>query len=707
MIFFYFLIIVIIVHICCFLADRSAVSKRLFRFFSASASILIEDVEKQYDQLNKLNQTENTKVYMLSDVAQELLVMFKFRVTLLVPFLFFILLLLIHISKFPTSWKYIFSIILSICNFSYSFLENKQRGKVAGYYICYNTMQKMGLLLIWTISLIMTSSAFQILLTFRGEFLTNLKIAMFSYSVLLCSELLYDYLFALIYSKQNFSFQNLINRQEPVVLFLRPFVKDDDLIYFPFIAGPTILRFALFPLINFSEGLSRLINTSGFGILIGVANPNKKKWYKGTFFKTIIVDDYDNKDKWKKEIFYLLPKVNKIISLVGNTEGVSWELNLVEELGVKGKTMFLLPLHEGDDFPLITKLKLQFKIKDVQFPNEFYNNQFIGLSFDNNSPVWYMDYGRDFFSYYLSIMLGYIDIDNKFKARGNRNPDKLEEIIPTFYTISNDSDFQTIYRIIKDNKKLYRKWCKTENYESIINFWNVILRTDPLLFHNPYYHSSILYDGLIELGNSMEILKEYVELVKVLEERNSHFMPNEFQAKRSVEAQFQYLEDAYQYIYDDGVPLSLRVEILELLYQSAKYVAKVKDLIEIAYDLSTELMNQGKFREAISILKERLNLANETGNIKYQLETLERISCFYYCWLDVNSNPSEKKFYLCEIRKNLNRRYKIGKRIKDIVTIQDTLQKLRFIYYEYGSNKSVERIDLLIEIWNTKISETN
>ena len=205
----------------------------------------------------------------------------------------------------------------------------------------------------------------------------------------------------------------------------------------------------------------------------------------------------------------------------------------------------------------------------------------------------------------------------------------------------------------------------------------------------------------------MEILKEYVELVKVLEERNSHFMPNEFQAKRSVEAQFQYLEDAYQYIYDDGVPLSLRVEILELLYQSAKYVAKVKDLIEIAYDLSTELMNQGKFREAISILKERLNLANETGNIKYQLETLERISCFYYCWLDVNSNPSEKKFYLCEIRKNLNRRYKIGKRIKDIVTIQDTLQKLRFIYYEYGSNKSVERIDLLIEIWNTKISETN
>lgn len=92
-----------------------------------------------------------------------------------------------------------------------------------------------------------------------------------------------------------------------------------------------------------------------------------------------------------------MPKVNKIISLVGNTEGVSWELNLVEELGVKGKTMFLLPLHEGDDFPLITKLKLQFKIKDVQFPNEFYNNQFIGLSFDNNSPVWYMDYGRDFF----------------------------------------------------------------------------------------------------------------------------------------------------------------------------------------------------------------------------------------------------------------------------------------------------------------------
>ena len=130
------------------------------------------------------------------------------------------------------------------------------------------------------------------------------------------------------------------------------------------------------------------------------------------------MDDFKGEDKWKKEINKLLDRANLIVSIAGKTEGVSWEINSIKSMNGMEKSIILFsPKDEEEgDVSLITNIRRKLDIFDVDFPSKFYDIQFIGLHVKNYGPIWYLNYGRSYYSYMFSLLslTGTIQNDKDF-----------------------------------------------------------------------------------------------------------------------------------------------------------------------------------------------------------------------------------------------------------------------------------------------------
>ena len=69
------------------------------------------------------------------------------------------------------------------------------------------------------------------------------------------------------------------------------------------------------------------------------------------------------------------------------------------------KSIILFSPKDGEegDISLITNIRRKLDIPDEDFPSEFYDSQFIGLQVKNYGPIWYLNYGRSYYSYMFSF----------------------------------------------------------------------------------------------------------------------------------------------------------------------------------------------------------------------------------------------------------------------------------------------------------------
>lgn len=82
------------------------------------------------------------------------------------------------------------------------------------------------------------------------------------------------------------------------------------------------------------------------------------------------------------------------------------------------KSIILFSPKDGEegDISLITNIRRKLDILDEDFPSEFYDAQFIGLHVKNYGPIWYLNYGRSYYSYMFSLLslTGTIQNDKDF-----------------------------------------------------------------------------------------------------------------------------------------------------------------------------------------------------------------------------------------------------------------------------------------------------
>ena len=255
-------------------------------------------------------------------------------------------------------------------------------------------------------------------LLFENSFIS----VIISYFMLVLGTLIQDYFIKLaleIYD-EDYSFEEISNSDKKVILYLRSFSIDNTSIYCPSHFGGSFLRYFLLPRIQFPQLLTRILEGTGQGFVVGIGNPHET--YQGKrfhgFSKTYVFDDFKGEDKWKKEINKLLDRANLIVSIAGKSEGVSWEINSIKSMNVMEKSIILFSPKDGEegDISLITNIRRKLDILDEDFPSEFYDAQFIGLHVKNYGPIWYVNYGRSYYSYIFSFLsfTGTIQNDKDF-----------------------------------------------------------------------------------------------------------------------------------------------------------------------------------------------------------------------------------------------------------------------------------------------------
>lgn len=420
-----FFVVLTFTHIICIAMDKNYIKYLLLKFFMRFAPTVQEEFYKQIDEIDP----NKIRAWYI-DEDDKLFFQVKFKVVYLIPILWVSLISLGYFIAFNTILLVSYTAFISIFAISYKYIEiyslqtyknptflkiDKTKFKYQGQAI----LLHVGSILSFTLIYI----AFFNLFSSRNLLFENTFIpVVISYFMLVLGTLIQDYFIKLaleIYD-EDYSFEAISNSEKKVILYLRSFSIDNTSIYCPSQLGGSFLRYFLLPRIQFPKLLTRVLEGSGQGFVVGIGNPHET--YQGKrfhgFSKTYVLDDFKGEDKWKKEINKLLDRANLIVSIAGKTEGVSWEINSIKSMNGMEKSIILFSPKDGEegDISLITNIRRKLDILDGDFPSEFYDAQFIGLHVKSYGPIWYLDYGRSYYSYIFSLLslTGIIQNDKDF-----------------------------------------------------------------------------------------------------------------------------------------------------------------------------------------------------------------------------------------------------------------------------------------------------
>ena len=129
--------------------------------------------------------------------------------------------------------------------------------------------------------------------------------------------------------------------KRPPVLFLRPFVTDT----IPLASPPTSLlgRILSVPVLSSSLDAVVLDEGSERGPVVAVGDPGEPPPVYGAsrgYFQHL---------SWQDAVARLAAQAQMIVLVVGRSEGVAWEMNLVATAGHMNKTLFVMPPDATDD----------------------------------------------------------------------------------------------------------------------------------------------------------------------------------------------------------------------------------------------------------------------------------------------------------------------------------------------------------------------
>lgn len=420
-----FFVVLMFAHIICIAMDKSYIKYLLLKFFMRFAPTVQEEFYKQIDEIDP----NKIRAWYI-DEDDKLLFQVKFKVVYLIPILWVLLIGIGYFIAFNTILLVIYTALISIFAISYKYVEiyslqtdknltslkiDRTRFKYQGQAILLHVGSILSFVLIYIAFFNLFSSRN---LLFENSFIS----VMTSYFMLVLGTLIQDYFIKLaleIYD-EDYSFEEISNSDKKVILYLRSFSIDNTSIYCPSYLGGSFLRYFLLPRIQFPQLLTKVLEGSGQGFVVGIGNPHEiyqGKRFHG-FSKTYVLDDFKGEDKWKKEINKLLDRANLIVSIAGKTEGVSWEINSIKSINGMEKSIILFSPKDGEegDISLITNIRRKLNIPDEDFPSEFYDSQFIGLQVKNYGPIWYLNYGRSYYSYMFSFfsLPGSIQNDKDF-----------------------------------------------------------------------------------------------------------------------------------------------------------------------------------------------------------------------------------------------------------------------------------------------------
>ena len=407
-----FFVILTFAHIICIAMDKSYIKYLLLKFFMRFAPTVQEEFYKQIDEIDP----NKIRAWYI-DVDDKLFFQLKFKAIYLIPILWVLLIGIGHFIAFNTILLVIYTVFISFFAISYKYVEiyslqtdknltslkiDRTKFKYRGQAILLDIGSILSFVLIYIAFFNLFSSKN---LLFENSFISVVT----SYFMLVLGTLIQDYFIqlALEIFDEDYSFEEISNSDKKVILYLRSFSIDNTSIYCPSHLGGSFLRYFLLPRIQFPQLLTEVLESSGQGFVVGIGNPHEiyqGKRFHG-FSKTYVLDDFKGEDKWKKEINKLLDRANLIVSIAGKTEGVSWEINSIKSMNGMEKSIILFSPKDGEegDISLITNIRRKLDILDEDFPSEFYDSQFIGLMVKNYGPIWYLNYGRSYYSYMFSF----------------------------------------------------------------------------------------------------------------------------------------------------------------------------------------------------------------------------------------------------------------------------------------------------------------
>lgn len=407
-----FFVVLMFAHIICIAMDKSYIKYLLLKFFMRFAPTVQEEFYKQIAEIDP----DKIRAWYI-DEDDKLFFKAKFKAVYLIPILWVLLIGIGHFIAFNTILLVIYTVFISFFAISYKYVEiyslqtdknltslkiDRTKFKYRGQAILLDIGSILSFVLIYIAFFNLFSSKN---LLFENSFISVVT----SYFMLVLGTIIQDYFIqlALEIFDEDYSFEEISNSDKKVILYLRSFSIDNTSIYCPSHLGGSFLRYFLLPRIQFPQLLTKVLESSGQGFVVGIGNPHEiyqGKRFHG-FSKTYVLDDFKGEDKWKKEINKLLDRANLIVSIAGKTEGVSWEINSIKSMNGMEKSIILFSPKDGEegDISLITNIRRKLDIPDEDFPSEFYDSQFIGLMIKNYGPIWYLNYGRSYYSYMFSF----------------------------------------------------------------------------------------------------------------------------------------------------------------------------------------------------------------------------------------------------------------------------------------------------------------
>lgn len=407
-----FFVVLMFAHIICIAMDKSYIKYLLLKFFMRFAPTVQEEFYKQIAEIDP----DKIRAWYI-DEDDKLFFKAKFKAVYLIPILWVLLIGIGHFIAFNTILLVIYTVFISFFAISYKYVEiyslqtdknltslkiDRTKFKYRGQAILLDIGSILSFVLIYIAFFNLFSSKN---LLFENSFISVVT----SYFMLVLGTIIQDYFIqlALEIFDEDYSFEEISNSDKKVILYLRSFSIDNTSIYCPSHLGGSFLRYFLLPRIQFPQLLTKVLESSGQGFVVGIGNPHEiyqGKRFHG-FSKTYVLDDFKGEDKWKKEINKLLDRANLIVSIAGKTEGVSWEINSIKSINGMEKSIILFSPKDGEegDISLITNIRRKLDIPDEDFPSEFYDSQFIGLMVKNYGPIWYLNYGRSYYSYMFSF----------------------------------------------------------------------------------------------------------------------------------------------------------------------------------------------------------------------------------------------------------------------------------------------------------------
>ena len=129
--------------------------------------------------------------------------------------------------------------------------------------------------------------------------------------------------------------------QRPPVLFLRPFMTDT----IPLTSPPISLLGRIFSVPVLSSSLEAVVLDEGseHGPVVAVGNPGEPPPVYGAS------RGYFQHQSWQNAVARLAAEAQVIVLVMGRSEGVAWEMNLVATAGHLNKTLFVMPPNATDE----------------------------------------------------------------------------------------------------------------------------------------------------------------------------------------------------------------------------------------------------------------------------------------------------------------------------------------------------------------------